>query len=286
MTAGTAPLVLRVLRFPLVRLPLLGGVLFLGMGVSNGFMVKYAEQPVMALAVVLGLAALALAVYAGFVRAAEGRPVRELSLPGAGREFGSGLLLGLGLYTACILILIALGIYRIDGINPWHFLLPVLPLAISSGVFEELLYRGVLFRIAEEYLGSWIALVAVSLFFGLRHLGNEDATLHGALFISVEAGLLLAAAFMLTRRLWLAMGVHMSWNYAQAGIFSGAVSGVEMPPGLIAATIEGPELMTGGPFGVEGSVVAFVLCTAAGITLLAMAVRRGRVLPPRWKRSG
>jgi membrane protease YdiL (CAAX protease family) len=280
------PILLRILQFPLIRLPLLGGVLFLGMGISNGFRITYAGTPLVAFALILVMAALAFGVYTLFVRLIERRPVTELSLPGMGRELGSGLLLGFGLFTACILILMLLGIYRIDGLNPWLFLLPMLPMAISSGVFEELLYRGVVFRILEEYLGSWIALAASSLFFGLRHLGNEDATLLGALFITVEAGVLLAAAFMLTRRLWLAIGFHMSWNYAQAAVFSGAVSGVPMPPGLFANTVAGPDLLTGGNFGVEASVVAFVLCTATGIVLLAMAVRRGNIRHPVWKTTG
>ena len=280
-----APMVLRILQFPLVRVPLLGGVLFLGMGISNGFRINYAGTPPAALALMALMVALAFAVYAVFVRFVERRPVIELSLGGMGGEIGRGLLLGFGLYTTCILVLMLLGVYRINGINSGLLLLPMLPMAISSGVFEELIHRGVVFRVLEEYLGSWIALAAASLFFGLRHLGNEDATLRGALFITVEAGVLLAAAFMLTRRLWLAMGFHVSWNYAQAAVFSGNVSGVEMPPGLIANSIEGPDLLTGGRFGVEASLVAFLFCTATGIALLLMAARRGRILLPPWSRT-
>jgi hypothetical protein len=48
---------------------------------------------------------------------------------------------------------------------------------------------------------------------------------------------------------------------------------------------EGPDLLTGGSFGLESSLVAFVLCTATGVVMLAMAVRRGRIRPPRWKRK-
>ncbi|MDO8943913.1 MAG: CPBP family intramembrane metalloprotease [Desulfobacterales bacterium] len=283
--AGPAtPLVLRILRFPLIRIPLLGGLLFLGMGVSNGFRATYADTPLTAFALIVLMVILALTVYAGFVRLIERRPVSELSFPGMGRELGAGLLVGFGLFTACILILMLLGVYRVDDINPWTYLMPMLPMAISSGVLEELLYRGVIFRVLEEYVGSWIALAVASLFFGLRHMGNPDATLLGALFITVEAGVLLAAAFMVTRRLWLSIGFHMSWNYAQAAIFSGAVSGVPMPPGLVANTVAGPDLLTGGAFGVEASVVAFLLCTATGIALLAMAVRRGTIISPIWSR--
>jgi membrane protease YdiL (CAAX protease family) len=277
-------ILLRILHFPLVRVPLLGGILFLGMGISNGFIFAYADQPLVSLVIVLGLCALALAVYWGFVRFVERRPVTELARRGR-RQFGMGLWLGFLLYAASIAILMWLGAYRIEGVNSWLYLLPMLPIAISSGVFEELIHRGVLFRVTEEYLGSWIALAASSLFFGLHHLGNEDGTLQGALFLSVEAGVLLAAAFMLTRRLWLGMGLHMSWNFAQGGIFSGTVSGNDMPPGLITPVISGPELLTGGKFGVEASIIAVTLCTATGLILLVMAIRRGKIIPPLWRRS-
>ncbi len=107
---------------------------------------------------------------------------------------------------------------------------------------------------------------------------NPAATLMGAIFISVEAGILLAAAFMLTRRLWMSMGFHIAWNYTQSGVFSGIVSGGDTDPGLIKPAIDGPALLTGGTFGLESSVIAFLLCTATGVILLIMAVRRGHIV--------
>ncbi|HAC90244.1 MAG TPA: CPBP family intramembrane metalloprotease, partial [Planctomycetaceae bacterium] len=157
-------------------------------------------------------------------------------------------------------------------------------MALSSGVFEELLFRGVLFRSVETWFGSWAALVVSSLVFGLTHLINPHGTLEGALFISIEAGILLAAAFMLTRRLWLSMGFHIAWNYTQSAIFSGVVSGNEATQGLIRSTIKGPDLLTGGGFGVESSVLALLLCTSTGIVMLVMATKRGKIEPPIWKR--
>jgi hypothetical protein len=107
-----------ILRFPLIRRPLLGGILFVGEGISNGFMVICKDSTPTALA--LMVVVLALAIYWAFVRFVENRPVSELSLPGMGGEFGTGLMLGFGLYSACILILGLLGYYRIEGLNPWR----------------------------------------------------------------------------------------------------------------------------------------------------------------------
>lgn len=275
---------LRVAQFAPTRLLVLGGVLFFLIALANGLRERFAGSLVLALASAVVMAALALAVYAGFVRLVERRPVTELSLPGMAREWGVGALIGAALYSLSVLVLVVLGYYRIDGLNPWAYLLPALAMALTAGVIEELLFRGVLFRVIEESLGSWVAMVVSSAVFGASHLFNPQATLVGALAISVEAGLMLAAAFMVTRRLWLAMGVHMAWNYTQSAVFSGVVSGGVSTPGLVRITIDGPDLLTGGSFGLEASGVAFVLCTTAGVVLLVMALRRGRVVPPFWKR--
>jgi uncharacterized protein len=270
---------LRIVQFPATRLIVLGGVLFMMMAKSNELMALFAKTPLKAIAAAAAMSALAFVVYVAFVRLAERRPVSELALSGLGRDLGIGLLIGSGLYTACVLILMVLGIYRIEGLNPWSFMLPAVSMALSSAIFEELVFRGVLFRVVEEWVGSWISLAVSSFVFGFLHLLNPAATLMGALFISIEAGLLLAAAYMLTRRLWMSMGFHFSWNYTQSGIFSGIVSGGDADPGLFNSVIQGPLVLTGGSFGLESSLVAFLLCTATGVVLLVMAVRRGYVVP-------
>lgn len=270
---------LRIARFPLTRLIILGGIIFVLMGVTNGFRVRVADDVLKSLAVVAGMAGLALLIYIGFVRFIERRPVTELSLSGMGKELGIGIIVGAGLYTGAVLILMLLGIYRIEGFNPAIFILTALPMAVSSSIFEELLFRGVLFRIIEEALGSWLALAASSFLFGFMHLLNPQGTLEGAIFITIEAGLLLAAAYMVTRRLWMSIGFHFSWNFTQEGIFSGIVSGGESKPGLIKPVIEGPDWLTGGSFGLESSLIAFLLCTTTGVVLLLMAIRRGNVVP-------
>lgn len=274
---------LRILQFPLVRLLLLGPVLFLLAGVSNGLWgVTFADRPLMAVGMALLMALLGLAVYAAFVRIVEQRAVSELALPKMGRELALGLLAGAGLYALCVLILATLGIYRIEGVNAAALMLPALAMALSTGVFEELLHRGTVFRNLEDMLGSWIALLASALFFGFRHLGNADGNILGALAITIEAGLLLAALYMLTRRLWPCIGFHVAWNFTQAGVFSGAFE----QPGLLKARLEGPELLTGGAFGMEASLVALLVCTAAGVAILIMAAHRGNIVQPNWRRKG
>jgi uncharacterized protein len=266
-----------------VRLLLLGPLLFVLAGISNGLWSEaFADRPLIALGMAALMAVTGLCVYAGFVKLVEQRPVSELALSRMGNELGLGLLGGAALYTLCVLILMALGVYRIESINPVALMLPAAAMAVSSGVLEELLHRGTIFRNVEAMLGSWIALLVSALFFGFLHLGNADGNMLGALAITIEAGLLLAALYLLTRRLWLCIGFHMAWNFAQAGIFSGTVSGAFEQPGLFKAVIAGPELLTGGKFGMEASLVALVICTSLGVTVLAVAIRRGNLVPPSW----
>jgi hypothetical protein len=278
-------LVLRILASPPARVVVLGFVFVLMMSLNTDVMTSYAAEPIKAVLHIVALAIAGFAVYVGYACLIEQRAVSELALPGMGREFGLGLLIGAGLYAACVLILTALGIYRIEGLNPWRYLVPAIAMAVSSSVFEELLFRGVLFGAVEKWFGSWAALGVSSLAFGLVHLLNPQGTLEGALFIAVEAGILLAGAYMLTRRLWLSIGFHLSWNYTQSAIFSGIVSGNDAQQGLIRSTVNGPEWLTGGSFGLESSVLALALCTTTGIVMVVMAVRRGRIVPPVWRRQ-
>ncbi len=284
LPAMSPPSWLRIVQHPLARLLLLGGPLFLMMATSNGFLEQFAGQPLLRLATVVGMIILAVAVYVGFVRFVERRLVSELAPAPVVTELGIGLLIGSGLYAGCVGILMVLGMYRIDGFNPVSTMVPEVAGALSSGFFEELVFRAVLFRIVEEWLGSWVSLLVSSFVFGFLHLLNPEATIVGAIFITVEAGILLAAAFMVTRRLWLSIGFHMAWNYTQSAVFSGIVSGNAPAPGLIRPTIQGPDLLTGGQFGIEASLTAFVLCTATGIVLFVMAQRRGRVVSAPWQR--
>lgn len=275
----------RILRSPLLRLIVLGAMMLFFMGWAQSWLDDYKASPLLnvPIQIVLGLAAIAL--YVAYGKLIERREVTELSTPGLVREWAIGASVGAGLYTACAMSLMLLGYYKVEGFNPIVFLLPNLAMAIKSGIFEELLFRGILHKSVEDIFGSWAAIAASSLVFGLVHFFNPAGTLGGAIYISIEAGLLLSAAYMATRRLWICMGFHMGWNYFQSAVFSGVVSGSVTEPGLLKATIQGPAWLTGGTFGMEQSIFALVYCTSAGVILLMIAIRRGHLIPPFGKRA-
>ena len=154
--------------------------------------------------------------------------------------------------------------------------------ALMAGVTEELLIRAVAFRILEGWLGSWLALSISAAFFGLLHLPNPQATIVSSAAIALEAGVMLAAAYMVTRRVWLAIGIHVAWNFAQSGIFGVAASGVKST-GYLEGDLHGPPLLSGGAFGPEASIVAVVVCLAVGLYLLRVAHRKGHILRPSWR---
>jgi membrane protease YdiL (CAAX protease family) len=278
------PRIWREVMQAVIRLLVLGGGLIYFMGRAEAGLNHFHNQPFVNIALQIALALAAIGIYAAYGRLIERRHVSELSAGGSGREWSLGVLTGMGIYTACVVVLILMGYYKVEGLNPIAFVLPAMALAIKSGVFEELIFRGVLHQSVENVLGSLAGTLAASFVFGFLHLLNPAATIIGAIYISIEAGLLLSAAYMVTRRIWSCIGFHMGWNFVQEGIYSGVVSGGPDEPGFLKATIEGPVLFTGGSFGMEQSVFALLFCTTTGLILLRTAIRRGHFIAPLWKR--
>ena len=230
-------------------------------------------------------APLALLGYWLLVRFVGGRPVIELGGRWAAlRELLVGLAMGALLMCAVIAVLALLGSYHVMDVGWSTGILAGLQAGIVAGFTEEILVRGVMLRLIEGWVGTWWALAITAAFFGAAHLGNPQATVFGAVAIALEAGILLGACYLLTRRLWLAIGLHAAWNFVQGGIFGSDISGTGSGRGLIEARFTGPDLLTGGVMGIEASVVAVIVCTAAGVAMLLAVRRRGLVVPPCWRR--
>jgi hypothetical protein len=271
----------RLLRNPLIRIVLaLLSIAIPFAIVATPFNLFVTDRSLRALGALL-LTGVVLGAYCLYVRWVERRVVIELSRKRSILEFASGLALGALLFSITIGILAAAGVYRVTGSNGWQPMVAGIPGFILFGVLEEVIMRGILFRIVEQALGSWIALGISAAIFGALHLLNPGATLLNALAISVEGGILLAAAYMLTRRLWLSIGVHIAWNFTQGGIFSVVVSG-GASKGLLQVRMVGPDWLTGGGFGAEASVVAWAVCATAGIALLVLAAKKGHIVRPFW----
>ncbi len=230
------------------------------------------------------VAVIFVGIYVAFCKFLEGRPARELDVRFAPFELPVGILIGLVLFSVIVAVIWGLGGYRVVGYHDATVLLPATAVAISSGFTEEIFFRGFFFRLTEKWLGTWAALGLSAFLFGILHIFNPNATLLAAVAIMLEAGIMLAAIYMLTRRLWMAIGLHAAWNFAQGGIYGIAVSGGAMD-GLLRPDMRGPDLLTGGAFGAEASLPAIVVATAFGLVVLWLAYQRGQFMAPLWIRK-
>ncbi len=274
---------MKFLRFSLTRIILGGIILLVSYVLFSEYLRDYLtngglQKPwplLISTAVTLVLLPL---LYKWFFGGVEGRRVGEISLQRFFPNMVWGVLLGVVLQSFVIMVIYAMGGYTVVSVNsPSVMLLPLCG-ALMTGVFEELVFRGVVFRIVEERLGSWVALLLSALIFGLLHAFNDNATLIDGVAVSIEAGLLLAVCYMLTRNLWMPIMFHAAWNFTQGTVYGAAVSGGAAGESLISAQIDGAKWFTGGGFGPEGSVQAVVLCTLATVVMLVVCLRKGRVV--------
>jgi membrane protease YdiL (CAAX protease family) len=229
---------------------------------------------------------LAVLVYAWVVRRTERRAPAEVARAGAAARLARGALIGAGMFAAVIGNIALIGGYHVHGLGSVTGALGLFGFMAAAATTEELLFRGVLFRIVEERLGTWLSLLLTGLVFGLMHLANPDATLWGALAITIEAGFMLAACYAATRNLWVPIGLHFGWNFAAGGIFSAVVSGNGASKGLLDATTSGPALLTGGDFGPEGSLYTVLAGLLLTLVFLWLAHRRGHIVPRRRRSAG
>jgi membrane protease YdiL (CAAX protease family) len=222
-----------------------------------------------------------LGLYVGLARSLERRAARELAP--ATIQAVSGIILGLALFSSVFALLQVLGVARWQGVSARFDVIPALSVSILAAVGEELAMRGGLFRLLEESFGTTIALVASAIVFGLLHALNPGATVVSTAAIALEAGVLLGAAYALTRNLWFPIGLHLGWNFTEGGIFGVSVSGGPAARGIFSVSLTGRTLLTGGRFGPEASIIATLLCLAVAAVLLVLGVRgrRWRPMPRR-----
>jgi CAAX protease family protein len=228
-------------------------------------------------ALVLGVvfAALLLLLYLGAVRLLEKRRPDELRWSDARGGLLRGLGLGPLLFAVVIALIAVFGGYSIDSWGSVGRSLAALGVMTGVAVSEELLFRGVLLRLLVEMTNTTVALAISAVVFGLVHLANPGATIWGALAIAVEAGLMLGAAYVAFQNLWVPIGLHLAWNWAQAGIFGATVSGSDLKSlGLFESTMSGPAVLTGGGFGPEASVFAILVCAVPTVLFLRKARAR------------
>ncbi|MDR1449712.1 MAG: CPBP family intramembrane metalloprotease [Propionibacteriaceae bacterium] len=196
-----------------------------------------------------------------------------------------GLAFGAAAIALTVGLLALAGAYKVTGFDPsyspWADLVSA---GLVAAICEELIFRGMVFRLLEDALGSWLAVALVSAAFGAIHLANPEGTVLGAVGVAVEGGIVTTAVYILSRSLWWCVGEHFAWNIVQGPVFGSAISGSGEPRGWIVAEMSGPDWLTGGAFGVEASAVTAFWLASFGAVLLVAAHKSGRIVSPCWTR--
>ena len=277
----------KILQFPIIRI--IVAILFVGVGIALGQIVLNLLRTALSITntgianilVFVLITPITYYAYSLYVRLVEKREMTELGFSNALQELGLGTLIGFGLFASIIVILWLMGFYRVSGFEfALLALVGALLGAFVSALAQELIFRAIIYRITEEWLGTWWALGISALLFGLIHITIAGTTIFSAIAVALQAGVILAAVYTLTHRLWMALGLHMAWDFANDGIFGVGVAGQSGAAlkGLFQANLSGPELLTGGALGVEASVIALVIVLLAGIAILRKADQKGQLI--------
>ena len=281
---------MRILRFPLTRLfiALIFVTAFTGLafGLSSWVSKDLLAQEHKLLASIIQMILTCSFSWFGYTLycwTVEGRKVSELDIRNGFRQTGTGLLLGFGFISLIMLIMWITGNYHVTGFNSISVLWPFLIMSLQAGIVEEILSRGIIFRIAEEGIGTWGSILFSAFLFGFMHMGNANATVFSSVSIALTAGVILALLYVITRRLWVPIGLHIGWNFTLGGIYGAPVSGGE-PGGILAAQFSGSEWLTGGAFGPEASVITVVVFVAFGIYLAKKSIRDNSWVKPMWRK--
>jgi len=231
----------------------------------------------------LASAILLLIAYALLVRLMESRAVTELAVGKGAGQFVIGGAIGLALMASVYLVLCGLGLVTFTPGTGLTGLSGALVAYFAGAVLEELLLRAVVFRLVEQTAGTTIAVVFSAALFGLLHALNPGATVVSNGAIAIEAGVLLAVAYALTRNLWFVIGIHLGWNFTEGSLFGAKVSGGAASHALMRTSISGPDLISGGGFGPEASLVSVGLSAVLSAVIILLILRRGGWRPIAWK---
>src|SRR5258708_25291372 len=142
---------------------------------------------------------------------------------------------------------------------------------------EELVFRGyILGNLLDSVGNKWVALVLSSVLFAAFHFTNPG--IHTLAFVNLLlAGLLLGINYIYTRNLWFSFLFHLSWNFFQGPILGFRVSGLNLPT-LLVAEPKGDLFITGGEFGLEGSILNTTVSVIA-LCVLALVFEKKYAQP-------
>lgn len=194
------------------------------------------------------------------------RPFTDLGLSFKGRwkDFSYGLLAAIFLYGIGFGISLALGQVSVVGVHLDPIgLIGSFGICILISLGEEVMTRGyILGRLLRTRINKFLALGISSVIFSFMHFFNPNVAFLPMLNLAL-AGCLLGVAFIYTRNLWFSISLHLFWNWLQGPVLGYKVSGIELCPSLLQLQFPENNILNGGTFGFEGSII----CTALMILM-------------------
>ena len=256
----------KLLYFPVTKIILSTGICFaILVGVQNCFISKpvfYAIIPAKHIAdtmVNYVSVAVLLVSYFYVFRVYEKREIKELSNKKLTAELFGGFIFFLAfsvLLSVVMLILYVLGYYSIISISNFSYLLAPFSLLVVAALIEEIFDRLIIYRILEDWMGTYWALLLMSILFMIEHLANDNISVL-SIFLILSFGFAHGTMYLYTKRLWLPFAFHLGWNFAQP-FYGSNLSGIEDIGTIIKARYEGPKLLIGSRFGIEDSVLSIL----------------------------
>jgi membrane protease YdiL (CAAX protease family) len=204
----------------------------------------------------------------------EKRPLDDYGIPlrqAFGGRFWEGSLWGFAMLSLILLILRLSGHFQIDSVAltgaavfRWALAWGATFLAVSLN--EELAFRGYWLFIMSRRIRFWPASLFLSVIFAVAHLGNHGENVLGILQV-VATGLLFCLMIRRTGTLWFAIGFHAAWDWAETFFYGTPDSGLLGVGRFLNTSVRGPNWLSGGSAGPEGSIFAMVILVLCAVLI-------------------
>lgn len=274
-------LIKKVLYFPLTKIIIGISVCFSLFVVIQNFVLKpfiysIIKDKSIADPIIHGVSIIVLlAAYYYLFRFYDKRKITELSIKYLLKEMFGGFFFGFFTISLSIFILYLLGYYQAISISTSHYSIKFFTVLMFAALVEDLFHRGLIIRVCENWLGTNLALV-IGMLVEMQHIFNPNSNLF-SLFFYMIWGFTMAMMFIYTKRIWLSFFFHLGWNFSQP-FYGSNLTGLNDMGSIIQSKFNGPELLTGGAVGIEGSIFTASFLLLIGIIFYYRAKREGKIV--------
>ena len=216
-----------------------------------------------------------LTAYYYLFRLYDKRKITELSIKYLLKEMFGGFFFGFFTISLSIFILYLLGYYQATSITSANYPIKFFTLLMFAALVEDLFHRGLIVRVCENWLGTNLTLI-IAMLVELQHIYNPNSNLF-SLFYYLIWGFTMAMLFIYTKRIWLPFFFHLGWNFSQP-FYGTNLTGTNDMGSIIQSKFNGPELLTGGAVGIEGSIFTASFLLLIGIVFYYRAKREGKIV--------